>query len=244
MNTSKLRGIAGRIKHRVFDGYAVKTYSQEGEDMILRRIFSEKINGLFVDVGAHHPKRFSNTYYFYKRGWSGINIDAMPGSMRLFDLMRPRDINLEVPVGTGELDMVYHVFDETALNSFDATQADKVTSNTNTNRYKLKNKIHMKAKTLESVLDEALPKGAAIDFLTIDTEGRELDVVRSNNWQKHRPDVVLLEVLGSTWQGLASDDAVRHMKNNGYEVFAKTFNTVFLRQHENGKTQQPARRTP
>src|SRR4051794_14772116 len=67
------------------------SYSQEGEDMILRRFFEEHGKGFYVDVGAHHPKRFSNTYSFYKQGWSGINIDAMPGSMARFRRVRPRD---------------------------------------------------------------------------------------------------------------------------------------------------------
>lgn len=78
-----------------------KSYSQEGEDMILSRIFGDKKNGFYVDVGAHHPFRFSNTYLFYKRGWLGINIDAMPGSMRLFDRFRKNDINIESAIGGG-----------------------------------------------------------------------------------------------------------------------------------------------
>ncbi|MFA7355121.1 MAG: SAM-dependent methyltransferase, partial [Sulfurimonadaceae bacterium] len=85
------------VKNNYFDGYALKSYSQEGEDMILRRLFEQQPNGFYVDVGAHHPKRFSNTYFFYKKGWRGINIDAMPNSMELFNKIRPRDINIEKP---------------------------------------------------------------------------------------------------------------------------------------------------
>ena len=58
-------------------------YSQNGEDLILNRFLENKEKGFFIDVGAHHPIRFSNTYFFYKKGWSGINIDAMPGSMTM-----------------------------------------------------------------------------------------------------------------------------------------------------------------
>ena len=57
------------FKTYFFDSYALKSYSQEGEDMILKRIFENQTTGFYVDVGAHHPKRFSNTYYFYKKGW-------------------------------------------------------------------------------------------------------------------------------------------------------------------------------
>ena len=70
-------------------------YSQNGEDLILNRFLENKKNGFYIDIGAHHPIRFSNTYLFYKKGWRGINIDAMPGSMDLFNKIRSRDINIE-----------------------------------------------------------------------------------------------------------------------------------------------------
>lgn len=81
-----------------WDKFFEKSYSQEGEDLILKRFFSNKEKGFYIDIGAHHPKRFSNTYLFYSKGWNGINIDAMPGSMRLFNQIRKRDLNLEVPI--------------------------------------------------------------------------------------------------------------------------------------------------
>lgn len=78
--------------------FASKSYAQQGEDLILREILNYASTGFYVDVGAHHPFRFSNTYLFYKQGWRGINIDAMPGSMTLFHRFRPRDINIECGV--------------------------------------------------------------------------------------------------------------------------------------------------
>ena len=87
-----------KVKNNYFDSYALKSYSQEGEDMILMRLFENQKMGFYVDVGAHHPKRFSNTYFFYKLGWKGINVDAMPGSMTAFNRIRARDINIEKPV--------------------------------------------------------------------------------------------------------------------------------------------------
>lgn len=77
------------------------SYSQSGEDRALYRYFERQDNGFYVDVGAHHPFRFSNTCIFYARGWRGINIDAMPQSMALFRKYRKNDINLEVAIGNG-----------------------------------------------------------------------------------------------------------------------------------------------
>ena len=93
-----------RARQRILGrrAYMNPSYSIEGEDRIVRALLWEKHDkGFYVDVGAHHPFRFSNTYLFYTQGWSGINIDATPGSMKAFNKYRPRDINLEVGVGRG-----------------------------------------------------------------------------------------------------------------------------------------------
>jgi hypothetical protein len=84
-----------QMKRGLFDSFALTSYSQEGEDLILRKIFENQQQGFYIDVGAHHPKRFSTTYVFYKHGWRGINIDAMPDSLKVFNKFRKRDINLE-----------------------------------------------------------------------------------------------------------------------------------------------------
>src|SRR6187431_556967 len=112
------------FKGNYLGGYSLKSYSQEGEDLILNRILEKKTCGFYVDVGAHHPKRFSNTYLFYQKGWRGINIDAMPGSMAEFRNFRPRDINIEAAVGAAK-EIPFYVFDEKALNTFDSNLAEE-----------------------------------------------------------------------------------------------------------------------
>ena len=94
--------------HLYLNSHAGTYYSQEGEDILLSRIFGEQTEGFYVDVGAHHPRRFSNTCFFYKRGWRGINIDALPGSMKVFQKLRPHDINLELAVSEREQVLTYY----------------------------------------------------------------------------------------------------------------------------------------
>src|SRR5215470_18597307 len=101
------------------------SYAQEGEDLILERIFEGKTAGFYVDVGAHHPKRFSNTYRFYRRGWCGINIEPNPDTLALFNRSRKRDINLAVGVAAQEGELVYFMFNEPALNSFDRALSER-----------------------------------------------------------------------------------------------------------------------
>jgi hypothetical protein len=87
-------------------------YSQEGEDIVLQRFLQEKEKGFYIDIGAHHPTRFSNTYLLYLKGWRGVNIDAMPGSMELFNELRPEDINIEVPVSDESKEMLFYIYKE------------------------------------------------------------------------------------------------------------------------------------
>ena len=90
--------IFNRIRRIFISPYKRYALSQEGEDLILARIYEHKPEGFYVDVGALHPVRFSNTYFFYRQGWRGINIGAMPGSMKAFQHQRPRDINVEAAI--------------------------------------------------------------------------------------------------------------------------------------------------
>jgi FkbM family methyltransferase len=209
-----------------FDGFSMKSYSQEGEDLILNRIFENKRNGFYVDVGAHHPMRFSNTYIFYKRGWTGINIDAMPGSMSLFNKIRPADKNLEFPISDKpEVLLTYYAFNEPALNGF----SRELSMARDGKVYKIIFRKDMQTKTLAQVFEEYLPRGQVIDFLTIDVEGLDYEVLKSNNWEKYSPKIVLVEVLGEKLEDIIRSELGVYMSNKGYFVFAKTHNTVFFK---------------
>ena len=88
------------IKSLIYLFLKKSSYSQDGEDKLLVEYFNFKKEGFFIDIGCHHPKRFSNTYLLHKRGWSGINIDANPWTIFLFNIFRGKDINLCTVVGT------------------------------------------------------------------------------------------------------------------------------------------------
>lgn len=213
------------IKNNYFDGYALKSYSQEGEDMILRRLFEKQKTGFYVDVGAHHPKRFSNTFFFYKKGWSGINIDAMPNSMSLFNKIRSRDSNLEIPISDKKQTLKYYMFNEPALNGFSKELAEKRDGK---NNYKIISEKDMETSTLKKILVKYLPSGQEIDFMSIDVEGLDLQVLKSNNWERFRPKFVLIEILGSSINDMTDAKEYKYLAEVGYEIFAKTVNTVIF----------------
>ena len=221
-----LQRFKDRLKDFLPHGYHVKSYSQEGEDMILRRYFESRKHGFYVDVGSCHPKRFSNTYFFYRRGWRGINIEPRPGSRALFQQMRPFDINLEAAIASSRQTRTYYIFQEMALNSF----SEKLCHERATvNGERIRSEIPISTMRLDEVLEAHLPKGTTIDFLTVDVEGMELEVLQSNNWKEYSPDLVLVELLLKPTDVLEERPEWKFLLQHGYLFFAKTVKTYFFR---------------
>lgn len=202
--------------------YYTRSYAQEGEDVLLLRLLEGKGRGFYVDVGAHHPKRFSNTYLFYQLGWRGINVDATPGSMKLFAAQRPRDINIEAAIACDSGDRTFYLFDEPALNCFDPALAQERTSS----GYKLVALQSVRTRRLADLLSAALPPGQPIDFLTVDAEGADLEVLRSNDWRRFRPRFVLVEDLARSAEVLAQSEVRAFLGDQQYRLCAKTLNTL------------------
>ncbi len=195
------------------------SFSQEGEDRILRRFFEGRTAGFYLDVGALHPVRFSNTLLLYLAGWRGVNIDATPGSMRPFRSLRPRDINLEVAIGVDPGVANFYVFREPALNTFDADLAEERRAK----GWEFKTVIPLPRRRLSEVWDECVPAGVVVDLLTVDVEGRDIDVLESLDWARQRPGVVCVEQLADSRLG---SFVLGALDDRGYELVARTVNTV------------------
>jgi FkbM family methyltransferase len=225
---SSIRNIASKIVTTVFPrlSYGMRAYSSEGEDLILKRIFDKKQHGVYIDVGAHHPFRVSNTYLLYKQNWTGINIDPMPGSMAVFNRHRPKDINLEMGVSEAKQQLTYFIFNEPALNTF---SPEKVTEYTQVDQYRVIAEKKIETWPLADILDKYLAKDVAIDFLTIDAEGLDLEVLRSNNWEKYRPEYVLVESSPFEVFQPNRSELFQLMEELGYRLFAKTYYTYFFK---------------
>ena len=221
---NKYKGAAYKLKQSILSSYFNKSYSQEGEDMVLHRMIGNIKNGFYVDVGAHHPFRFSNTYFFYQKGWRGINIDAMPGSMDAFNAKRSRDINLEVAVAEKPEELTFYIFEEPAINSFDKELSEKRIQNGD----RLIEKKVIQTQTLEQILDKNLPPNQTIDFISIDVEGLDLMILKSNNWKKYSPKIVAVECLGFDLISIQNDAVYKFLVEQGYVLVAKTVNTCFF----------------
>jgi len=207
-----------------------ESYSQEGEDMVLRRTFEAQPIGFYVDIGAHHPERFSNTHFFYCRGWRGINVDAMPGSMEAFARQRPGDINVEAAVSDQKQTLTYFIFKESALNGFNRELS---LERAHKHGLSIIREIPITPVTLAELLEKHLPLGRQIDFLTVDVEGLDMNVLRSNDWERFRPEVVLVEDMSvSSWNQIDASPSTVFLRSVGYEPFASTVHTIFYRRQD------------
>ena len=214
---------------RVFNtqNYGIKSFSQEGEDILLSRIFENKKFGFYVDIGAHHPKRFSNTYWAYKKGWSGICIDPMEGLQKKWRKSRPRDLFIEKGVSTKKGLLDYYKFSDPALNTFSLERTKYLQNNTN---YKLKDVKAVSIDTLENILDLNIPKTKKnhIDFMSIDVEGGELQVLMSNNFYKYRPSILVLEMNSIDILNIYKDPIVEYLFTLEYKVSSVLYHSVFF----------------
>lgn len=220
-----IAALKGRLKGFLREPHSRACYSQEGEDQVLVRIFDGVQGGFYVDVGAHHPWRFSNTYLFYLRGWTGINIEPNPVVQRLFAQHRPGDRNIQCGVAEAAGRLTYHYFDEPALNTFDAGLARERVERTS---YKLLGTQEVAVERLDEILGRSLAPGQRIDFLSVDVEGLDLAVLRSNDWSRYRPRIVLAEALDSMIETAINGELCVFMRSHGYRLFAKTYNTMFF----------------
>lgn len=195
--------------------------SQEGEDILIKRLLKRYYhkNGFYVDIGAHHPIRFSNTYHYYLKGWRGINVDPRSGTKEIFERIRPRDINLECGVANQQGEMSYYEFQEPAFNTFCTDAIDYAQTRT-----KLISKTQIPVMPLWDILERYLPKNEKITFLNIDVEGLELDVIKSSDWNLYRPKIVCLEALDDVSFQVLNE----FMESVKYLKVASTKNSFFF----------------
>lgn len=210
--------------------YGNRFYSQAGEDMLLSIYYEgNRHKGFYVDVGAHHPFRFSNTAYFYRHGWRGINIEPTPSLFKAFPRWRKRDINLNVGIGNGEK-LTFYVFNEGALNTFSPALAKERDGKYHGQRqYKIVDRVEVQTRTLADILDKHLPEGQDIDLLTIDVEGMDFDVLKSNDWSRYIPKFILVE-CESSLDDLGGDKIYQFLHEKGYSIVGRTLYTTLFSQ--------------
>lgn len=209
--------IERKLWHILFKN-ARLSYAQSGEDMILDTIFYNVVKGCYVDVGANNPYEQSNTQYFYRKGWRGVNIDALPGSMTIFNKVRKHDINIEAAIANDNSELTYYMFESSFYNTFDNKDIELTKSVT-----KLVGEKKIKTIRLAELLGSLdLP---TIHFMSVDVEGLDYQVLDSNNWNKYRPKIIITEFSGRL--DLKKDKVYRLLSENRYNLLCQTVTNVF-----------------
>jgi FkbM family methyltransferase len=199
-------------------------FSQLGEDCLLWHYFHTVIGGFYVDVGCHHPTRYSNTYLLHNfRKWRGINIDADERAIAKFRESRPEDINLAIGVGSSVGELEFSVFDDGAVNTFDPRMALQQQNN-----FGIPKVAKIPILPLAEILDRYAPSDVSIDYMDVDCEGLDHEVIASNNWSKYRPKIVTVELFGFPIENPLSHQTVAFMKAQDYRIISYCHATLFF----------------
>ena len=190
------------------------SWSQGGEDLALLHAIAGKRNGLFIDVGAHHPYRFSVTHHLSRIGWRGVNVDANSDLIKIFNKERKRDINICAAVGT-EKSYTFTIFKEPALSSVNNEWKDKFQAD----GWEVERTVTVPGISLREIYDQNFPHDC-IDLLSIDAEGSDFNVLKSMDFEsleKDRfPRFLLLEATPPVTSALKTD-SVEYAIGLGYE---------------------------
>ena len=160
-------------------------YSHWGIDLIITKLLNSKNKGIYIDVGCHHPFLNNHSYLLYKSGWEGINIDIDYNSIDMFNFFRKSDVNIQTAVTNhkGEVDL-YFYHNRAAKN----TISKEFGSNA-------KEKKKINSDTLNNIIENSKFKNSKIDFVSIDVEGNEMNVLNGFNLKKYKPKLILLEFI-------------------------------------------------
>jgi FkbM family methyltransferase len=210
-----------RWRSPIRNSHSKKSYSQCGEDLIVDYVF--QLRGVscpsYLDIGAHHPYWLSNTALFYERGCRGINIEANPQLIRPFKEHRPDDINLNVGVGSREGSLDFYVMEDSTLSTFSQAERDHMVA---VGKHQA-TVIAVKVTTISAVLSECFD-GAFPDFLTLDAEGMDFNILQSIDFDKHWPKIICAEAAeySPVGAGPRRTDLIDYLLSKNYIEYANT----------------------
>lgn len=166
------------------------SHSQYYEDVFLASIFRGKENGYYIDIGANDPDEFSNTKSFYLRGWRGINVEPNRLLFEKFLAARKEDVTINAGIGAATSEMIFYQTDPHTLSTFNR---EEILRSVRRGEARIEDEKPVPIMTL-SDLFRVHVQGRQVDFLSVDTEGFEYEVLSGNDWERNRPSVVVVEV--------------------------------------------------
>lgn len=179
-----------KIEARLPDGYTI-SYAQNREDVIIRSFFPDVQKGFYVDVGANHPEEDSVTKIFYDKGWNGINIEPNTSLFRLLQKHRKRDTNLNVGISDKPSSLNFREYNNHGLSTFSRDVQEEHAEEGDA-RLSYHDYV-VKVVPMGDVVGRHLPDDTVVNFMKIDVEGYEYEVMAGNDWKLFRPELICVE---------------------------------------------------
>jgi FkbM family methyltransferase len=182
---------------------APTSFAQNGEDLLAWDYFERKTAGFFVEVGANHPTRLSQTWFLEQRGWKGILVEPLPACCEELRAVRKNSRVVQAAAGAQSGEAVLNV-----------AKSDVWSHLGDDKDLEVVDRITVAVRTLDDILSEC--QAPQLDLLSVDTEGMELDVLKGLNLEKHRPSLLLVE------DHMDSLDVYFYLKRHGYKLVKRT----------------------
>jgi len=222
-----------RVKRAIdalFSGNLKGHFGQYAEDVLVRKYFPHNTNaGTYLDIGAHHPFRFSNSAYFYLRGWNGINVDANKETIRLFNKYRPKDINIWAAViseplvssGTIEIPLMLPVgHAENKVSGIGSVNLGHAQS------HNLRSSYMVPAMSMRQIVNKYELK--SLDYLNIDIEGDDLQILQEIDFELCKPKIITVEDFSSSFEELVESSITKLLKGKEYKIVGRAgYTSVF-----------------
>jgi len=193
-------------------------YAEFAEDVMVNRIFQNFKSGFYVDVGAYHPYKGSLTFGLYNKGWKGLNLDISETSIDLFNLARPKDININCAISDFSGDTYY--YENSAINQ----------QNSLINSDKNQKKIKIQSYKLSEIIN--FNKINKVDFVNIDTEGNELQVLKGIDFDKINPVLFTIEDNSFEINDVNKKEKIKFLEEKNYKLINIIGVTMFFVKNE------------
>lgn len=202
-----------QVSRKLFNPDARSDFSLSGESSVIDFFFNHKRGGFYVDIGCNHPIKASNTYSLYLKGWTGIAVDGSLEVVKLFKKIRPLDIVCHSLVSDEEKEVVFYEFERSDFNTMQSLNVDAIETVTKKTKEQT-----IKTRTLTGILDEINIGRKQIDVLSIDVEGHDFNVIKSLDFNKYKPNLIIVEIHSFDFLNINSNEICSYLIKRNYKL--------------------------
>ena len=209
--------------------YLKTSYSQLGEDLIVSFIFKSRgcIKPSYIDIGAHHPEYLNNTNIFYQEGSRGVNVEPDPILFCEFEEKRKDDVNLNIGIAESNSILDFYIMAIRTLNTFSKEEAERIEKENNIQVKEIKQiPTYSITDVIKKYCDGIFP-----DFLSIDVEGLDFEIIKKIDYSDTFPKVICIESVSysENGNGMKNHEMMNFLESKGYMLFADTYiNSIFV----------------